>query len=91
MICKKCGKEFHYCSNCISNIYQEYGYCSKECFEDSEELKENKTCLLSFLYSLDRFQYKLFKTIFYNVPLDEYPYEGFVENFIDQKDKKINS
>ena len=31
MKCKRCKKEFHYCSSCGTDGYSEDGFCSDEC------------------------------------------------------------
>ena len=39
MQCKKCGKKYHWCSSCGPDFPNDEGYCSDECFENSEETK----------------------------------------------------
>ena len=37
MKCRKCDKEFHYCSSCGHCFPEEIGYCSYNCWENSDE------------------------------------------------------
>jgi len=56
MICKECGKTFHYCSSCDIDIMYDEKCCSTECFEKTEECYFWKAKLESFYKSLSLFQ-----------------------------------
>jgi hypothetical protein len=38
-VCKQCGKKFHACGNCGLMTSWEWDYCSKKCWDNSEEVK----------------------------------------------------
>ena len=52
MIKCECGEGFHACSSCGKNYIWEYKYCSKKCWENSEEYKEAVSCMTSVLDAL---------------------------------------
>lgn len=39
MVCKKCGKKYHYCGSCDSEDCKDYSYCSDGCYMSSEDYK----------------------------------------------------
>jgi len=54
MICKKCGKKFHHCSNCCdSDPYTDRGFCSLGCWTSSDEYLKIKKDFLDFWNSLN--------------------------------------
>lgn len=61
MTCKKCGKKFHYCGSCDSELCMSNGYCSDKCFESGQELREIKELIYNFLDRLDNDSINLFE------------------------------
>jgi hypothetical protein len=62
-VCKSCGIEFHACSSCDLNTFWEYEFCSRKCWEKSEEYINNKYLLQKFYIFLNEKQRGLFKEI----------------------------
>lgn len=60
MICKKCGKDFHYCSSCSENLCNDKEYCSDECMYESDEFKLKEENFKKFIVSLNKESYELF-------------------------------
>jgi len=42
MKCKACGKKVHYCSSCVTDRMFDKGFCSENCYKESEEYKETR-------------------------------------------------
>lgn len=40
MNCIKCGKKYHWCSSCGFSFPEDHGYCSNDCFVNSDEYKD---------------------------------------------------
>jgi hypothetical protein len=63
MICKICKKEYHHCTACTFDDwedYRDYEYCSEECFEKSSDCLKVRTLTLNFYHLLDLNQKKSF-------------------------------
>lgn len=56
MICKNCGKDFHYCPSCGEYPEAELGYCRNECvIEDFQKMSlEDKIELLIEPFHMER-------------------------------------
>ena len=53
MNCKICNKKFHHCSSCGYDRYQSNGFCSKECFEKTEDYRVCQDNMERLYNSLD--------------------------------------
>lgn len=56
MKCKTCAKDFHYCSSCDYDRYNSDGYCSQDCYMESEEWRVYSRNIQDFYDSLSKDQ-----------------------------------
>lgn len=59
MLCKQCNREFHYCCSCDAIPSCNQGFCSDECWENSDEYKNEKEKFIKFYESLNSEQKKI--------------------------------
>ena len=83
-VCHTCKTKFHHCGGCGCDGYSEKGYCSWECFRDSDERKARIEIITRFLNSLTSEQFADFKMIDEFFTDDEY----LVADLIDKMEKK---
>ena len=63
MKCKNCGIETHYCSACCQENCLDEGFCSKDCWQSSDEYRDRIELVKKFLCSLNLEQRKTFEKI----------------------------
>jgi len=56
MRCKSCNRTYHHCTSCDYDKYNSAGYCSADCFMDSEEWKTFAPKVQDFYDSLTKDQ-----------------------------------
>ena len=78
MKCKKCGKVFHYCTSCDCIPSCSQGFCSDECWEESNEYKNEKEKFLKFYKSLNSEQKEYFIYLTYGLDSD---YTDLIEEY----------
>jgi hypothetical protein len=93
MKCKKCDKDFHVCPACGDDDYRTRGYCSQNCFEESDDLKNELNYLQEVIkfYSCDDLKIiKNFLFNHYNSNL-EYYYIKYIDKQIEiRNEEKMN-
>jgi hypothetical protein len=80
MICKTCKTKIHYCSSCDYDNYLSLGYCSKDCYEESDTFKLFSNKLESFINSLDDIQKSDFFSLWDNGILEDNEYDEVIDN-----------
>lgn len=88
MKCKNCNKNFHYCSSCYGDKYEDNGYCSEKCFVNSDEYSEVFEKVSCFYNALDFNLQREFSNIWHNIVMENELYED-VFNFIIEKNNLI--
>lgn len=80
MNCKKCDKQYHYCSSCGLCFPEEIGYCSFDCWESSDEYIEKQKRMEIFIDSLSNRQLSQISWIVQNVDMEYYEsiFEGMI-------------
>lgn len=79
MICKKCGKKFHYCSSCDPDIHHDLGYCDIKCYQSSDEYQRIYNNTFAFIQSLTPDQAKRFA-----VMMDDYvDHENLIDTIVE--------
>ena len=82
MVCKSCGKKFHYCSSCDHSGMQfaDEGYCSEVCWHKCAEYKRNRSVFRMFLNCLSVDELNTFRRI---LDLGSF-YDGEIETWFKE-------
>lgn len=82
MKCKICNREFHYCTSCDYDKYLLEGYCSQECYQNSEEWKTFAPKAQEFYDSLSESQKLEFWTLWDNGIFVDDKWEFYLDSII---------
>lgn len=81
-ICKTCKKEYHYCTSCDYDKYNYAGYCSRECYENSEEWNIFSKKVKVFFDSLSKEQKLELWELWDNGILEDDKWDNYVDKII---------
>lgn len=87
MNCKVCEKTYHHCSSCYYEAYGSEGYCSRECYEKSEEWKQYAPKFLNFYNSLSIDQRLEFFSLWDNGILEDTKWENYIYKLFEDPTK----
>ena len=79
MKCKICKEDSHYCTSCDYDKYMMSGYCSKRCYEQSEEWKLFNKKVIKFYESLNKEQQSELWSLWDNGILIDDKWEDFLD------------
>jgi len=89
MKCKICKKDSHYCTSCDYDKYNFEGYCSKECYEQSDEWKLFSKNAKNFYDSLSKDQKLELWALWDNGIFVDDKWENYLDSIIlDPRDPK---